>query len=163
MWLLIAFLLLLAATVAILAPFFRAATSAAPDVDVDPTLLALYNRRDQLYQAIREAKFDLDTGKLSPEDYERHVANLKRQAASVLKAIDRRQAALATAELDAQVEEMVRQERKSRPAFSAQPAMATLSASAGATGTSAARYCPQCGARVQAKDRFCPACGARLL
>ncbi len=154
MWLLIAFLLLLAATAAILTPFFRTATPAAPDVDVDPTLLALYNRRDQLYQAIREAKFDLDTGKLSPEDYERQVARLKRQAASVLKAIDRRQESLATAELDAQAEELVRAERQARSAMPPQPAMA----STGAT----AHYCPQCGARVQSGDRFCPACGARL-
>jgi len=158
MWLLIAFLLLLAATAVILLPFFRS-PAVGPDIEVDPTLLALYNRRDQLYQAIREAKFDLDTGKLTPEDYERQVAQLKRQAASVLRAIDRRQEALSTSELDALVEEMVRAERQQRPLVaSPQPAVVAPS------GTSApsARYCPQCGARVQPGDRFCPACGARL-
>ncbi len=161
MWLLIAFILLLAATAVILIPFFRTPTHHHPDVSVDPKLLALYNRRDQLYQAIREAKFDLDTGKLSPEDYERQIAHLKRQAASVLRAIDRRQATLATAELDAKVESMVAAARREQ-AF-AHPQPAVLVASAGATGGEATpSYCPQCGARVQADDRFCPACGTRL-
>ena len=162
MWLLIAFLLLLTATAVILIPFFRSPTAEEPDVEVDPTLLALYNRRDQLYQAIREAKFDLDTGKLSPEDYERQVAHLKRQAASVLKAIDKRQKSLATAELDAQVEEMVRAERREHPWLPPQPAVITASAGTASTGTFAPRYCPKCGARVKAGDRFCPACGNRL-
>ena len=161
MWLLIAFLLLLAATAVILIPFFRSSQPAAPDVEVDPKLLALYNRRDQLYQAIREAKFDLDTGKLSPEDYERQVANLKRQAASVLRAIDKRQEALSTAELDAEAEAMVQAERREHPLAPA-PQPAVVTASAGVAAAAAPRYCPQCGARVQPGDRFCPACGARL-
>ncbi len=160
MWLLIAFLLLLAATAVVVIPFFRTSTHHHPDVSVDPKLLALYNRRDQLYQAIREAKFDLDTGKLSPEDYERQLAHLKRQAASVLRAIDRRQATLATAELDAEVESMVTAARRERAMVHPQPVL--VAAAGAAAGNATPSYCPQCGARVQADDRFCPACGTRL-
>ena len=159
MWLLIALILLLFATIVVMAPFLRTpATTTTPDISVDPKLLALYNRRDQLYQAIREAKFDLDTGKLSPEDYERQVAHLKRQAASVLKAIDRRQAALASAELETEAERLV-QAARSQGGFAPPSGLAPAPA---ASSSQAVRYCPQCGARVRAQDRFCPACGARL-
>ncbi len=160
MWLLIAFLLLLAATAVIVIPFFRTSTHHHPDVSVDPKLLALYNRRDQLYQAIREAKFDLDTGKLSPEDYERQLAHLKRQAASVLRAIDRRQATLATAELDAEAESLVTAARRERAMVHPHPVL--VAAAGAAVGNATPSYGPQCGARVQADDRFCPACGTRL-
>jgi NADH pyrophosphatase NudC (nudix superfamily) len=158
MWLLVAVVLLIIAAAVVMIPFFRSSIPPVPDVEVDPKLLALYNRRDQLYQAIREAKFDLDTGKLSPEDYERQVAHLKRQAARVLKAIDQRQAALATADLDVEAERLVREARKARASLTPQPALAA----AGAAAATTARYCPQCGTRVQPGDRFCPACGASL-
>ncbi len=160
MWILIAFLLLLFAALIVLIPLFRTPSATTPDITVDPKLLALYNRRDQLYQAIREAKFDLDTGKLSPEDYERQVQSLKRQAASVLKAIDRRQAALFSADLDAEAEALIQAARtRSAEAPLAQPVVAVA---AGGSASPAPRYCPQCGVRVQPGDRFCPACGARL-
>jgi len=154
MWILIAFLFLLLAAVVILAPFFKPAATSAPDVSIDPKLLALYTKRDQLYQAIREAKFDLDTGKLSPEDYERQVTRLKRQAANVLKAIDKREANLVPPEWDARIESQVKAARRGRSMM--RPTVVSASAS------ERARYCPKCGARLGADDRFCPACGARV-
>ena len=158
-WILFAFLLLLLAGAIVLLPFFKPAAPAEPDVSVDPTLLALYTRRDQLYQAIREAKFDLDTGKLSPEDYEQQVSNLKRQAASVLKAIDKREANLIPPEWDSQIEEQVRAERRARPAM--QPVMIT--APVASSAQTQVRYCPKCGTRINPGDRFCPACGTRII
>ncbi len=158
MWIIIAFFLFLLAGIIILLPFFRPFAPVEPDDAVDPKLLALYTRRDQLYQAIREAKFDLDTGKLSPEDYERQITRLKRQAASVLKAIDKREANLVPPEWNEQIEEQVRAERRGRTA--ARPVMVT--APAAAAGAPQVRYCPQCGARLKPGDRFCPACGARV-
>jgi len=156
-WIFIAFFLLLVAAAIILLPLFRPAAPAAPDASVDHKLLALYTRRDRLYQAIREAKFDLDTGKLSPEDYDRQLMRLKRQAASVLKAIDERQASMAAPEWDEQIEAQVKTARNVRTML--RPAVVTTSAAATA---GRARYCPQCGARMEADDRFCPACGARV-
>jgi len=158
-WIIIALFLLLLAGIVILLPFFRPPAVVEPEDAVDKKLLALYTRRDQLYQAIREAKFDLDTGKLSPEDYERQVARLKRQAANVLKAIDKREANLVPPAWDEQIEAQVRAERRGRGT----PRPVMVAAQAGAGGrTGQARYCPQCGTRVNAGDRFCPACGARL-
>ncbi len=158
MWILIAFLILILAGVIILLPFFRQPAAVAPDADVDPKLLALYTKRDQLYQAIREAKFDLDTGKLSPEDYDRQITNLKRQAASVLKAIDKREANLVPPEWDEQIEQQVRAERRSRPAM--QPVVVTSPVAV--TNSAQVQYCPQCGTRLNPGDRFCPSCGARV-
>ncbi len=158
LWILFAFLLLLLVGVIVLLPFFKPAAPVEPDISVDPKLLTLYTRRDQLYQAIREAKFDLDTGKLSPEDYEQQVSNLKRQAASVLKAIDKREANLIPPEWDAQIEEEVRAERRARPVM--QPVMVSVSATS--AGQALVQYCPKCGTRIDPGDRFCPACGARI-
>ncbi len=159
-WIIIAFFLLLLAGIIILLPFFKPVAPSAPADAVDPKLLALYTKRDQLYQAIREAKFDLDTGKLSPEDYERQVTRLKRQAASVLKAIDRREANLVPPEWDARIEEEVRAERRQQVTM--QPVMATTSGTMASAASVQARYCPQCGARLNPGDRFCPACGSRM-
>ncbi len=156
-WIFIAFFLLLVVAAIILLPLFRPAAPATPDASVDHKLLALYTKRDQLYQAIREAKFDLDTGKLSPEDYDRQVTRLKRQAASVLKAIDKREASMVSPEWDEQIEAQVKSARSGRTML--RPAVVT---SAVAATAGRARYCPQCGARMEADDRFCPACGARV-
>ena len=154
----LAVVLLLLAAIIIMLPFFKPTNVAPADVPVDQKLLALYTLRDQLYQAIREAKFDLDTGKLTPEDYERQVMQLKRQAANVLKAIDKREANLVAPEWDAQIEQLVRAERQA--GGSMRPALAT--AMPAAVSGQSVRYCPQCGTRLHEGDRFCPACGARV-
>jgi len=158
MWIIIAFLFLFLAAGIVLLPFFKTTALAAPDAEIDPKLLALHTRKDQLYQAIREAKFDRDTGKLSPEDYERQVMNLKRQAASVLKAIDKREANLVPPEWDERIEEQVQAMRRGH---GSQHAVVTTAPAIIAANVQA-RYCPKCGMRVSTEDQFCPACGARL-
>lgn len=121
---------------------------------MDARLHALFTKRDQLYQSIREAKFDLDTGKLSPEDYERQTTTLKRQAASVLKAIDHHEDNLIPQQWDEQIEQQVRAMRR-------QNALSPIM-SAPTSSTSKSRYCHQCGTRVNPGDRFCPVCGAAI-
>ena len=157
MWILIAILFLLFATAMVLLPFFRPEAPLQPDEVVDRQLLALYTKRDQLYQAIREAKFDKDTGKLSPEDYERQATRLKRQAANVLKAIDRREDNLVSSELNARIEALVRAERQEQASL--RPVAVT---SASRKSGETVRYCTKCGTRLNVGDRFCPACGTRM-
>ncbi|MCS7040136.1 MAG: hypothetical protein RMN24_12815, partial [Anaerolineae bacterium] len=73
MWIVVALLLLLAAGVVILWPYLRpreALPTAAEAVALDPRLAELYEQREMLYKAIRDARFDLEMGKLSPADYE---------------------------------------------------------------------------------------------
>ena len=154
MWIAIALLLLLLATGIVLLPFFRPPSTVQQDFTVDARLHALFTKRDQLYQSIREAKFDLDTGKLSPEDYERQTTTLKRQAASVLKAIDHHEDNLIPQQWDEEIEQQVRAMRRQNALT---PIMASPTSS-----TSQSRYCPQCGTRVNQDDRFCPVCGASI-
>lgn len=154
MWIAIALLLLLLTTGIVLLPFFRTPSSVQENFTVDARLHALFTKRDQLYQSIREAKFDLDTGKLSPEDYERQTAALKRQAASVLKAIDNHEDNLIPQQWDKQIEQQVRAMRRQN---ALSPIMSTP-----ISATSQSRYCPQCGTRVNPGDRFCPVCGASI-
>ena len=156
MWIALAFFLLLLAVGVTLLPFFRTSASSHQDITIDPRLHALFTKRDQLYQSIREAKFDLDTGKLSPEDYESQVAALKRQAANVLKAIDKYEVNQIPQEWNEKIEQQVRTIRR-------QSALnLVMVPSKGATGSSRTRYCPKCGTRVNAGDHFCPACGVHI-
>ncbi len=157
MWIVISFLFLLVATIVILLPFFKPANTLPADATVDAKLLSLFTKRDQLYQAIREAKFDLDTGKLSPEDYERQVLRLKQKAASVLKAIDRRQNDMASSRWEDWIEAQVRQERRVHAAVRPVATRSTVAAT-----SSQARYCPKCGTRLNPGDRFCPVCGVNV-
>jgi hypothetical protein len=54
---------------------------------------ALGQRKAMLYQSIRDAELDRQTGKLSEEDYREMVDGLKREAASVIRDLDRAAAA----------------------------------------------------------------------
>ncbi len=62
------------------------------DTVTDP-LVDLEARRDAIYQAIRELRFDYDVGKVSETDYNIFDTQLKAQAVAVLKEIDALQAA----------------------------------------------------------------------
>ena len=62
-----------------------------PQVVVDDTgvdTLTLEARRDSLYTQIKELEQDHETGKVNDEDYVRLRAELKDQAAQVLREID---------------------------------------------------------------------------
>ena len=55
---------------------------------VAQTEAALRRRKDMLYQSIRDADLDRSTGKLSEEDYQDMVRELKQQAAAVIRELD---------------------------------------------------------------------------
>ena len=87
--------LLLAAAVVVLValPFLREPVSAddrldAPD-DAEEQRLALVEERDRALAALKELEFDHRTGKISDEDYRAQVGPLRRQAAEVLRALER--------------------------------------------------------------------------
>lgn len=135
--------------------------------ETDP-LVELQEQRDAIYQAIRELRFDQQVGKVSEADYKAFDAQLRTQAARVLKQMDTLQLAEADPTLDAALEAEISKLRhvqgdvrpvSSRPAqlpnAQPQPAMAVGN---GAT----ANFCSQCGQRTRAGDRFCGACGAAL-
>lgn len=157
MWFLIAFLLILLAGAAVLWPFLRPqAVGAAPTVGVDPRLAELYSQRDMLYQAIRDARFDLQTGKLSQEDYEQQTARLKQNAAAVLRQIDQLETQLVSPELDAGIEAEVAAAREIPPALKKTAGNGDVKRVARAATD---RFCGKCGASLRPNDVFCGQCG----
>jgi len=160
MWILISLLLVLLAGAAILWPYLRPqAVGALPAATVDPQLVELYAQRDMLYQAVRDARFDLQTGKLSQEDYDQQSTRLKQNAASVLQAIDELETNLASPEMDAQIEAEVAAARE-------MPEPLKKSTSNGGevkrAGRTTDRFCGKCGASLRASDSFCGKCGESL-
>lgn len=157
MWILISLLLVLLAGTAILWPYLRPQpVDALPAATVDPRLLELYTQRDMLYQAVRDARFDLQTGKLSQEDYDQQSARLKQNAVSVLQEIDEQEKNLASPEMDAQIEAEVAAARE-------MPEPLKRSTSNGGevkrAGRTTDRFCGKCGASLRLNDSFCGKCG----
>lgn len=126
----------------------------------DDPLVALQAQRDAIYQAIRELRFDHQVGKVSEADFAVFDAQLRGQAARVLREMDALRQAEADPALDAMLEAEIaalRQVNGSGPVALAQPAPAAATA-----GKAALNFCPQCGNRLQAGDRFCGKCGVAL-
>ncbi len=161
MWILLAFFLIFLAGTVILWPYLRPqSVGAAPVAKIDPQLAELYAQRDMLYQAVRDARFDLQTGKLSQEDYDQQSARIKQNAATVLQEIDALEANLAPPELDAQIEAEVAAAR-------AMPEPLKKSTSNGgevkrAKNGATDRFCGKCGAVLRPNDGFCGKCGAPM-
>ena len=157
MWFLIAFLLILLAGAAVLWPFLRPrAVGAVPTAGVDPRLAELYSQRDMLYQAVRDARFDLQTGKLSQEDYDQQTARLKQNAAAVLRRIDQLETQLVLPELDAEIEAEVAAAREIPPGLKKSTSNGDIKRVARAATD---RFCSQCGASLRPNDVFCGKCG----
>lgn len=166
MWLIVVFVLILLTGAVIFWPYLRPQVVLSPAVDVDPRLIDLYAQRDKLYQAVRDARLDLQTGKLSAADFEQHEAGLKHQAAEVLRAIDEVEGELASPQLDAQLEAEIASARTDRGSddqmIEASIAAARRSNQAGAAAPAVAgadRFCGHCGGPLQVGDRFCGKCG----
>jgi hypothetical protein len=61
---------------------------AAHSVAEDPQVAALEAARDHKFREIRDAETDLATGKLTSEDFDRISAELRTEAADLLKRLD---------------------------------------------------------------------------
>ena len=122
----------------------------------------LYARRDAIYQSIKEIEFDYKVGKLTEEDYQYFSAQLKREAAEVLRQIDELQAQQASIRevLEKRIQELREQLGTTVAGTPPTPAPAVASAGTGATGDTYPRFCTQCGAPLRGGDRFCSQCGA---
>ncbi|NOX62522.1 MAG: hypothetical protein GXP42_11355 [Chloroflexi bacterium] len=161
MWILISLFFIVLVGVVVLWPYLRQEPELEKTVEADPRLTALYSERDRLYQAIRDAKFDLETGKLSQEDFQNQSAQLKHRAAAVLRAIDELEEQLFPPELDAALEAEIRRARmgvnggQSHAAVEESPRVRTPAGH----GETRDRFCGRCGSALQAGDRFCGACG----
>ncbi len=136
----------------VLQPVLTQAVAVSDEEETVETLEELYAQRDALYRSIKELEFDYRVGKLTDEDYQRFVGQLKRQAADVLRRIDQVKEAQATIRqrLEAQIQALRHGGAGSRAAVVPE------------TGGVKPRFCPQCGAPVRPGDKFCSQCGAPL-
>jgi hypothetical protein len=57
--------------------------------DHDRRVLELRERRDEAYQALHDLEQDLQTGKITPADYEVERGRLRAEAAAALRGLDR--------------------------------------------------------------------------
>lgn len=120
-------------------------------IEADP-LSELGARRDSVYEAIRDLRFDYQVGKVSEADFQIFDGQLKSQAVGVLKQIDELNAAESDPDLDARLEAEIVALR--RNGHSPAAARAETGAAAG--------FCAKCGNKLKAGDRFCGKCGAML-
>lgn len=123
---------------------------------VDDPLVELTARRDSVYQAIRELRFDHQVGKVSEADYKIFDAQLKGQAVTVLKEIDGLKKAEADPSLDAQLEAEIAALRTNGQAPGSAPAVDS-------DPVAPVNFCPKCGVKVKPGDRFCGTCGMALV
>jgi hypothetical protein len=133
--------------------------SVADDETAADPLVELTARRDSVYQALRELRFDHQVGKVSEDDFKVFDAQLKGQAIAVLKEIDSLKKAEADPALDAEIEaEIAALRHTNGREQEVDPDVELVVVGQDAP----ANYCPTCGTKARAGDRFCGQCGALL-
>jgi hypothetical protein len=184
MWiaLLIAFVLSLAALAFVVWPLIK--PGPAPVMVVDDRLTELLGRKDAVLKAIKDLEFDYQVGKLSEEDFQIYDQRLRRQAVALLQQIE--QVAPMSAGVDAALEAEIAQRRRvlepasmatkaapatvaasvAMPVTAPAPAMAVAAGAPVANGNmgggSAARFCTNCGRKLEAHHKFCANCGTPI-
>lgn len=151
--LVLAFLISLAALFYVIGPLVA---KQPPLLQVeDERLTDLLTRKDRAVRAIKELEFDHQVGKIDAEDYQRLNQRLSRQAITLLQQLE--QITPASVALDEQLEAEIAQRRQAKPAPKAVSAPRSQPV---AVAAGAARFCTQCGARLDTSFKFCANCGA---
>lgn len=172
MTLLLALLLSLGALAYVLWPIVSQKMPAMP-VENDE-LADLLARKDRALRSIKELEFDHQVGKISDEDFQRFNFRLSRQAIALIQQVEK--LTPATNELDEALETEItklRQVQAKRRVSTdatddaitvngtAKPAVVTsIPAAAGETAKSKARFCTECGTKLEPSFKFCANCGA---
>jgi cytochrome c-type biogenesis protein CcmI len=125
----------------------------------DREAVDLLVRRDQLFHDIRETELDYKTGKLSEQDYEANITQLKTEAAEVIAQLESGTAQGAStpaptspnadASGDPDVEALIAAARKRRAPRAEDQAQGRVA-------------CPSCGASNPQEAQFCMKCGTAL-
>jgi len=131
----------------------------------DDRMTDLLARKDSALRAIKELEFDHQVGKIDAADYQRLNDRLRRQAITLLQQLE--QITPLSAALDEQLEAEIAQRRQAKPATTpiksvSTPTISTPAMPPVATVAGAARFCTQCGARIDSGFKFCANCGAAV-
>jgi hypothetical protein len=103
-----------------------------PEPEAPSPAAHLEQRKEQIYENLRDLQFEYRVGKLSDEDYQKTKVGLQTELAGVLSEIDRVQPAVAP------------------PPAPAPPAVES------------AKLCPHCGAKFARAMKFCGECGKAM-
>jgi hypothetical protein len=130
-----------------LRPLFRESEGNL-DIDLlaETELDRLLDRKNVIYQNLRDLEFEYKMGRLSEADFERLEAGYRNDAAAVLGRLD---------QLDAMenLDEVIEKEVAARKAKLSGP---------GPKGRRDASRCPSCGAEKISGKKFCADCGHRF-
>jgi hypothetical protein len=143
----------------------------APLLIENDALTDLLHRKDAVLAAIKDTEFDYRVGKLSQEDYERIDAGLRRQAVGLLQQIEK--IAPESARLDDEIEAAITAQRRVHASRDVAPAPLPVTVAApraapgkaaphainGSAAADAARFCTNCGGRLEPHHKFCASCG----
>lgn len=77
--------MLIVVGLAVSTPFWRKGEASTTE---DPEIAALEAARESKYREIRDAEMDLESGKLSEEDFRELDAELKREAVAILDRLE---------------------------------------------------------------------------
>jgi hypothetical protein len=165
-------LILAVITVAfVLYPVFRASTLGRryiTDSAAGDRLAELIARREAIYEAIRDADFDRETGKLTEEDHRLMRERLTAEGVRLLQELDLHMQSDERENLEDEIEREVATLRRARLAETVEdevthdeaPEPARLPAAVGSDGRFVS--CHSCGGRLRASARFCTHCGVSL-
>jgi DNA-directed RNA polymerase subunit M/transcription elongation factor TFIIS len=124
----------------------------------------LDERKDAIYENLRDLQFEYRLGKLSEQDYEQTKKDLQKELAGVMAEIDALRQKLGAGTVAAVPQKA--------PAKQAAPQKTATGASAGAKKTPRAEepatvfpgtVCPHCGAKFASPMKFCGECGKAML
>jgi len=105
--------------------------------NINHRAIELQERKQSIYEAIKDIEFDYEMGKLSEEDFHELRQQYKNEAVEVLKQLDQTQT----------------KKVKSKKIYSRKKSGAARDA---------ARFCWVCGIEIMPEDKFCGNCGNNL-
>ena len=114
-------------------------TSSLPEVPPPPPYQHLEQRKEAIYENLRDLQFEYRVGKLSDADYQRTKTELQSELATVMSEIDAMKSGTAP---------------KMAPSNGSHAAAAATAAPA-----DSASVCPHCNAKFDKPLRFCGECG----
>jgi len=133
-----AIIFIVAAFVVVALPLVdKTAADSDEPVAVDLTLAGLQEEKESAYNALKEAEFDYETGKLSDEDYEIIKKKYSAKAVETLEKLEKYQGASGVE--------------------SREPSDEGKEITSGKV-----KFCPGCGNKLETGAKFCPGCGQKL-